>query len=100
MIAEIARILATFGIGISATSSAPSHIDEDGVAWNDLVFILHTCPWGQLQMALEEIAQISFVAPGSPRAAHRTPSSSILTYIILLHGTYRSKIRRLLRGHH
>ena len=30
VIAEIARILATFGIGISATSSAPSHIDEGG----------------------------------------------------------------------
>ena len=77
VIAEIARILATFGIGISATSSAPSHIDEDGVAWNDLVFILHTCPWGQLQMALEEIAQISFVAPEARvlRSEHLLPQS-------------------------
>lgn len=77
VIAEIARILATFGIGISATSSAPSHIDEDGVAWNDLVFILHTCPWGQLQMALEEIAQISFVAPEARvlRIEHLLPQS-------------------------
>ncbi|MFR1412623.1 MAG: hypothetical protein ACLSUW_10190 [Akkermansia sp.] len=35
VIAEIACILATFGIGISATSSLPSHIDEGGAPWND-----------------------------------------------------------------
>ncbi len=62
VIAEIARILAVFGIGISATSSAPGHIDENGVQWNDLVFILHSCPWGQLQMALEETANIPAVS--------------------------------------
>ena len=77
VIAEIARILATFGIGISATSSAPSHIDEDGAPWNDLVFILHTCPWGQLQKALEEIARISCVAadPRVLRIEHLLPQS-------------------------
>jgi len=73
----IARILATFGIGISATSSAPSHIAEDGAQWNDLVFILHSCPWGQLQKALEEIARISCVAaePRVLRIEHLLPQS-------------------------
>lgn len=77
VIAEIARILATFGIGISATSSAPSHIDEGGSPWNDLVFILHSCPWGQLQKALEEITRISCVAaePRVLRIEHLLPQS-------------------------
>lgn len=77
VIAEIARILATFGIGISATSSAPSHIDEGGAPWNDLVFILHSCPWGQLQKALEEITRISCVAaePRVLRIEHLLPQS-------------------------
>lgn len=77
VIAEIARVLATFGIGISATSSAPSHIDEGGAPWNDLVFILHSCPWGQLQKALEEITRISCVAaePRVLRIEHLLPQS-------------------------
>ena len=61
VIAAIARILATFGIG----------------QWNDLVFILHSCPWGQLQKALEEIARISCVAaePRVLRIEHLLPQS-------------------------
>ncbi len=77
VIAEIARVLAVFGIGISATSSAHGFVDEDGVPWNDLVFILHACPWGQLQMALEEAACITDVssAPSVIRIEHLIPES-------------------------
>ncbi len=77
VIAEIARVLAVFGIGISATSSAHGFVDEDGVPWNDLVFILHACPWGQLQMALEEAANIADVstAPAVIRIEHLIPKS-------------------------
>ena len=71
-VAEIARILATFGIGISATSSLPSHIDEGGAPWNDLVFILHSCPWGQLQKALGGNNLHLCVAAGTPRPACNT----------------------------
>lgn len=63
VIAEIAHILATFGIGISATSSAQGVSDCNGIIWNDLVFMLHACEWGQLQLALQETAQSQFVAP-------------------------------------
>lgn len=45
--------------------------------WNDLVFILHSCPWGQLQKALEEITRISCVAaePRVLRIEHLLPQS-------------------------
>lgn len=63
IIAEIAGALAWHGIGISATSSTEGEPDANGVLWNDLVFILHTCPWGRLQAALAEIARIADIAP-------------------------------------
>lgn len=63
VIAEMARILAGNGIGISATSSSFHGTDPNGSVWNDLVFILHSCPWGQLENALAEIAEIPQVHP-------------------------------------
>lgn len=65
VIAELAGVLARYNIGISATSSSFNHIHENGLeVWNDLVFIIHSCPWGQLQKALDEIALIPHVAAG------------------------------------
>lgn len=62
VIAEIASVLARYNIGISATSSSFNHVDGDTeVVMNDLVFMLHTCPWGQLQDALAEIAELPHV---------------------------------------
>lgn len=64
VIAELAGILAWHGIGISATSSKEQQqTDAHGVCWNDLVFMIHTCPWGQLQDALQDIAKLDHVAP-------------------------------------
>ncbi|MCD7799403.1 MAG: homoserine dehydrogenase [Akkermansiaceae bacterium] len=57
IIAEIAGILAWHGISISATNTLDGEPDAGGVMWNDLVFIVHTCPWGRLQAALAEIAK-------------------------------------------
>lgn len=63
VIANIAGILAKYNIGISATYSSLNHIDEQtGEIWNDLIFILHKCPWGQLQKALSEIQQKQYIA--------------------------------------
>lgn len=65
VIADIAGVLARHEIGISATSSSLNHIDEETLlVWNDLVFMLHSCPWGHLQKALAEIAQIPNIAEG------------------------------------
>lgn len=63
VIAEMAGILARHGIGISATSSSFHGVDENGANWNDLVFVLHSCPWGQLQNALAGIVEIPHVHP-------------------------------------
>jgi homoserine dehydrogenase len=60
VIAEIARILAEHRIGISGTHSPvdPSNPDADFV---DMVFLLHTCPFGKLQNALVEIEALDCV---------------------------------------
>ncbi len=60
VIAEIARVLADHGIGISGTHSPvnPSNPDADFV---DMIFLLHTCPFGKLQKALIEIEQLDCV---------------------------------------
>lgn len=54
VVAEIARILADHRIGISGTHSPvnPSNPDAEFV---DMVFLLHTCAFGKLQAALDEI---------------------------------------------
>jgi homoserine dehydrogenase len=60
VIAEIARILADHRIGISGTHSPvkPDNPDADFV---DMVFLLHTCPFGKLQAALAEVEQLDCI---------------------------------------
>ena len=60
VIAEIARILADHRIGISGTHSPvnPSNPDADFV---DMIFLLHTCPFGKLQAALDEISKLDCI---------------------------------------
>ena len=65
VIAAIATALANHGIGISGTTSTP-HGEEpaEGVEGsNDLVFMLHACPWGTLRAALKELAANDSIAP-------------------------------------
>lgn len=60
VIAEIARILADHRIGISGTHS-PVNPDNPDAAFVDMVFLLHTCPFGKLQAALTEIEALDCV---------------------------------------
>jgi homoserine dehydrogenase len=60
VIAEIARTLADHGIGISGTHS-PVNPDNPDEAFVDMVFLLHTCPFGKLQAALEEIGGLDCI---------------------------------------
>ncbi|MEG1257598.1 MAG: homoserine dehydrogenase [Akkermansia sp.] len=77
VIAEMAGILARHGIGISATSSSYHGANDEGSVCNDLVFVLHACPWGQLQNALEGISRIPHVHqnPSVLRIEHLTSES-------------------------
>lgn len=81
VIAEIARILATFGIGISATSSLPSHIDEGGGPLERPRFHPPFLPVGPAPESSGGNNPHLLRGGGTPRPAHRTSSSSILTYI-------------------
>jgi homoserine dehydrogenase len=60
VIAEIAKVLADHRIGISGTHSPvnPSNPDAEFV---DMVFLLHTCPFGKLQHALKEIEALDCI---------------------------------------
>ena len=60
VIAEIARVLADHRIGISGTHSPvnPTNPDAEFV---DMVFLLHTCPFGKLQTALAEIEALDCI---------------------------------------
>jgi homoserine dehydrogenase len=60
VIAEVAKILADHRIGISGTHSPvnPSNPDAEFL---DMVFLLHTCPFGKLQTALDEIEQLDCI---------------------------------------
>jgi homoserine dehydrogenase len=60
VIAEIARVLADHRIGISGTHSPvdPANPDAEFV---DMVFLLHTCPFGKLQHALTEIETLDCI---------------------------------------
>jgi homoserine dehydrogenase len=60
VIAEISGILAKHRIGISGTHSPvnPSNPDAEFV---DMVFLLHTCPFGKLQEALAEIEALDCI---------------------------------------
>ena len=65
VIAAIATAFANHDISISATSSTDGEEDASGIRWNNLVFILHACSWGQLRQALQDIASLR-TAKASP----------------------------------
>ena len=60
VVAEIARVLADHGIGISGTHSPvnPTNPDAEFV---DMVFLLHSCPFGKLQAALAAIEKLDCI---------------------------------------
>ncbi len=60
VVAEIASVLANHDIGISGTHSPvnPANPDAEFV---DMVFLLHTCPFGKLQTALAEIEALDCI---------------------------------------
>lgn len=60
VVAEIARILADHRIGISGTHSPVNPANPDA-AFVDMVFLLHTCPFGKLQHALTEIEALDCI---------------------------------------
>ena len=53
-------MLAKAGIGISGTHSAVDP-DEPDAAFVDMVFLLHTCPFGILKSALKGIENLDCV---------------------------------------
>ena len=57
VIADIAAILANHKIGISGTHS-PVDPDDPDAEFVDMVFLLHTCPFGPLKEALAEVEQL------------------------------------------
>lgn len=71
VVAEIARVIANYGIGISGTHS-PVHPDDPDAEFVDMVFLLHTCPFGELQAALAEIETLDCV--NSPPVVFRIES--------------------------
>ncbi len=60
VIAEVAKILADHRIGISGTHS-PVNPDNPDAEFLDMVFLLHTCPFGKLQTALDAIEQLDCI---------------------------------------
>lgn len=60
VIAEVAKILADHRIGISGTHS-PVNPGNPDAEFLDMVFLLHTCPFGKLQNALAEIEQLDCI---------------------------------------
>lgn len=60
VIAEVARVLADAGIGISGTHS-PVKPDQPDAAFLDMVFLLHTCRFGLLQQTLREIEALDCI---------------------------------------
>ena len=71
VIAEIARVLADHRIGISGTHSPVNSANPDA-AFVDMVFLLHTCPFGLLRKALEDISRLDCV--NSPPVVFRIES--------------------------
>ncbi len=60
VIAEIAKALADHQIGVSGTHS-PVNPDNPDADFVDMVFLLHTCPFGKLQEALTEIKTLDCI---------------------------------------
>lgn len=63
VIAAIATALAKHDIGISGTTSTPHEEEEGSESSNDLVFLLHACPWGTLRAALKELSANDSIDP-------------------------------------
>ena len=63
VIATIATELAKLDIGISGTSSTPHTSTECAEPCNDLVFMLHSCPWGRLRKAIKSLRASDAIAP-------------------------------------
>ena len=60
VIAEVARVLADAGIGISGTHS-PVKPDQPDAEFLDMVFLLHTCRFGRLQETLDKIEALDCI---------------------------------------
>ena len=60
VIAEVARLLAEAGIGISGTHS-PVNPEAPDAEFVDMVFLLHTCTFGRLQKALAEVEKLDCI---------------------------------------
>lgn len=60
VVAEIATVLAEHKIGISGTHS-PVNPENPDAEFVDMVFLLHSCPFGLLQQALQKIADLDCV---------------------------------------
>ena len=60
VVAEIATVLAKARIGISGTHS-PVNPHKPDAEFVDMVFLLHTCPFGTLKKALKEIEKLDCV---------------------------------------
>lgn len=60
VIAEVAKILADAGIGISGTHS-PVNPEAPDAAFVDMVFLLHTCKFGKLQAALASVEALDCI---------------------------------------
>ncbi|MGJ8654914.1 MAG: homoserine dehydrogenase [Akkermansiaceae bacterium] len=60
VVAEIAQVLANDGVGISGTHSPvdPENPDKEFV---DMVFLLHTCPFGKLKATLKKVLALDSV---------------------------------------
>lgn len=57
VIADIASVLAKHEIGISGTHS-PVDADNPDAEFVEMVFLLHTCPFGRLKLALAEVENL------------------------------------------
>jgi len=60
VVAEIAKTLADHQIGISGTHS-PVNPDNPDADFVDMVFLLHTCPFGKLQGALADVEALDCI---------------------------------------
>jgi homoserine dehydrogenase len=60
VVAEIATVLAAHRIGISGIHSPVDPSDPDA-EFKDMVFLFHTCSFGKLQSALDEVAELDCI---------------------------------------
>ncbi len=60
VVAEIATAIANYKIGISGTHS-PINSSNPDAEFVDMVFLLHSCPFGKLTKALAEIEALDCV---------------------------------------